>query len=612
MESRMFHEISKVNDILMQYSQEDIHFSTKYTTKKGPFGLWLDDDSSITSTIASTATIAGLSALGGPIGALIGGTIMGISALNKSTSSTEEDTHTVPVYQVNAFNYPAVCRALTVIVQEWSVSLGYQDRLTAYFSLFNGLALYGIPKSICTQMIEQTASKSEQALLTRFADFVYAQLDSPNDLTDIIWRHFSDLDGPDCPHVVSLYLFVDAISRYLPEETDSTLFSLADRCYHRLPKEYRDFILGKRSSVSWNPATHQFLLPQLEKSPLPLKPTERGERALDYISRQIFLHLRVSLFYVQGSHLSLSAKLLALMESKEYVYQAAESVFSMQSILRDFAHTYGNMNASQLTGISEQLYMASERYNAPELRALARQIVLEARIKNDLATGIQLMHLRCVEDIEKLSQRLHSSVVTDPSDITSPDTVSSAEDLVDYALLLSLRRILIDATDRKANIARKKMGELAKAHPTLVQDFEDTVLVGGTPASTWLKQLPIPICFDTTLSQDWKSLLFFKGSFGYVFLADLLAELTFNALKYGDYSKKISFDFWSNEDFYGITMTNSVPQNPIRHLVGNGLESRNTTLGILNGPGVENITAHTYENGLFVTTVKLRKAIFIS
>lgn len=221
------------------------------------------------------------------------------------------------------------------------------------------------------------------------------------------------------------------------------------------------------------PATHQFLLPQLEKSPLPLKPTERGERALDYISRQIFLHLRVSLFYVQGSHLSLSAKLLALMESKEYVYQAAESVFSMQSILRDFAHTYGNMNASQLTGISEQLYMASERYNAPELRALARQIVLEARIKNDLATGIQLMHLRCVEDIEKLSQRLHSSVVTDPSDITSPDTVSSAEDLVDYALLLSLRRILIDATDRKANIARKKMGELAKAHPTLVQDFED-------------------------------------------------------------------------------------------------------------------------------------------
>lgn len=145
------------------------------------------------------------------------------------------------------------------------------ERLTAYFSLFNGLALFEVPEEVAERVLSNSGvQQSEDSdTITCFLKFVYHQLRCPADFSTCIQTHFSKLDGVNCPDVVTLYLFVDSIARFFSKGNDRVALDRARRYYGRLPSEYKDFALGKRIKPTSNPAVHQFLLPQLEKSTEP-------------------------------------------------------------------------------------------------------------------------------------------------------------------------------------------------------------------------------------------------------------------------------------------------------------------------------------------------------
>ena len=601
----IFLELDKINTTLLQQAEEnvDVTVCSKPSLDSAVAGAGIG---ALTAGMLAASTIAAPIApllwSAAPIGALIG---------RKSQTVTEHRTVRRQGYSIMPDRYDSLVRSLSDMAMSWGSTMSRNERLTAYFSLFNGLALFEVPEEVAERVLSNSGvQQSEDSdTITCFLKFVYHQLRCPADFSTCIQTHLSKLDGVNCPDVVTLYLFVDSVVRFFSKGNDRVALDRARRYYGRLPSEYKDFALGKRVKPTSNPAVHQFLLPQLEKSTEPVEAPSELSTSLDYISRQVYLHLRIPVYYPEADHMSLTAKLQAIFESEKFVYEAAESVFSIQSILRDFAHTYGNMKVSRLNEIAETLFQASEKYGDKELQKMARLVVLEAKLKHDLTTGIQLMHLRCREDVEQISQRLFNSLVSE-REAESREDVESVADILDDSLRLCLYRIFYDNTDRKAELARHNMVHTVGKLGEVRNSFEEAVIIGGERTDKWLKGLPVPICVESSFSEEWKKLSFYKGSFASVLLEDLLGEFLFNAFKYADYGAPFELRFWSDESFLRITLRNSLPDDLPVHIEGTGLSSRAETMDLLNGTS-SNSVDFVKEGGVYTTTVQLRRTLFI-
>lgn len=605
----IFSEMERINDTLSQMAQDEVHYEETREVPSDSLG------SKITKAGALAGGALGLATFSNPIGALIGASTVALGSTLSNFmfgpkyetvyKTLQRQTHSIKVSK-----YDSLVETLSQMTSKWDSVFSHSEKLTAYFFLFNGLALFEVPKHIAEKLIPTAAAPEESEQLTCFLDFVYHQVICPADYLVSIHNYLSPLDKSDCPDVVSLYLFVDAITRYLPDERDQEALARARRYYDRLPEKYKDFVLGKMAKPTSNPAVHQFLLPQLERSTVPVEYPSGAPAGMDYISRQVYLHLRVLVYYPEANHMSLSAKLQAIFESEKFAYQAAESVYSIQSILRDFAHTYGNMKVSRLDSIAETLFRASEKYGDAELRKTAQLVLMEAKLKHDLTIGIQLMHLRCREDTSQISQRLLSSLANSEESQQDTERVESVKDILDTSLQLCLYRIFYDYTDRKAEIARRRMASTVGNPAVIRNSFEAATIVGTGRSDEWLKKLEHPIHVNSSFAEGWEELAFYKGSFASVLLEDLLGEFLFNAFKYADYTAPITLEFWSDESFFGITMTNRIPDEMPGHIEGSGLASRKETMALLNGADTNSVEFST-EGEMFTTTVRLRRTLFI-
>ena len=128
----------------------------------------------------------------------------------------------------------------------WGSTMSRNERLTAYFSLFNGLALFEVPEEVAERVLSNSGvQQSEDSdTITCFLKFVYHQLRCPADFSTCIQTHFSKLDGVNCPDVVTLYLFVDSIARFFSKGNDRVALDRARRYYGRLPSDIRILRLG--------------------------------------------------------------------------------------------------------------------------------------------------------------------------------------------------------------------------------------------------------------------------------------------------------------------------------------------------------------------------------
>lgn len=603
MTKSVFYEMQRIDNILSQMAEEEYEVETASTT----------------STLGGIVGAGIGGALGlaipvvGPIGALIGGAVGSVANSLFDPDSDRTATRRIvkkQTYSIPSSRYDTLVTEIAHMASKWDLDFSLDERLTIFFSLFNGCALFEVPQHIAKRMISSAITPEESDYLNRFLDFVYHQINCSSDYAECVGNYFAELDGPECPSVVLLYLFADAIAQYLPEEKLQDNLDKARKYYHRLPAEYKDFVLGKMQKPSINPAVHQYLLPQLERSPFPVENSPSEVDSRTYISRQVCLRLRIYVYYREADHMSLSAKLQAMFDSEEFAYQAAESVYSIQSILRDFAHTYGNMKVSRLNDIAETLFRLSEKYDDAELRKMARLVVLEAKLKHDLTAGIQLMHLRCREDVDQISQRLYNSIAGDKETRRETDNVESIKDIFDAALRFCLYRILYDFSDRKVEIARCSLFSTVGNFSDTRNSFEGEVIVNDEHSDEWLKRLDPPIRVEASFTEDWERLAFYKGSFASVLLEDLLGEFLFNAFKYADFSSPITLNFWSDERFFGITLTNEIPDSVPGHIIGSGLASRAETMALLNGVDKSSIESGS-EGSQFTTTVRLRRTLLI-
>ncbi len=590
----VFEQINALNALFNRFTDEILHVTQQVYKKP-----------------IVSAAVAGASSVGMAVGALFGGAVGPIGAVTGLASAIggalagthryETRTRTVEYTEkkelIPAANLPKLKDALADTVSSWNDS-DWQTELTLAFALCNGCALYGVPKEVCNSLLDEFKSR-EVAFAHSFAEFVYSELKLGASTPEVIAMAFDcdEFKGDDQPYVVSLYLFVEAIARYFPDKTDRAALDTAKACFARVPKSYQAFMLA----VS-EPEKEPFLLPRLCCVPTPVTPQER---AAHYNGRQHRLHLTVPVCYQDGDDIPFVVKLKTLLDSEKYALETREVVLSVQRILRNFAHTSGNMSTLQLEDITEKLFTAAKKYDDPELRALAQRLVLETQLKQDLRTDIQMLHLRCREDGKELFARIRNSFAP-----AGEDGAVGVADLLDSAVRLCLYRVLYNASDRKAAIARDRIRARPADGTLLRPDFEAKVIAEKQPCLTWLQSIDPPIRFAVTEDDIWQAPRMYESSFMAVLLQDILAELVFNALKYGDLTRPIQIAFGQDGEYRTITLTNALPAQVPDHLKGNGLSGLNEMLHILNGYDMTSV-ACTKADGSYQTQVILHKGIFL-
>jgi len=599
MDKTLFEQLDLLNKEFLrsnQKKQEKVH--STYRVKKSP-----------DPTQIATGAIVG--SLFGPIGALIGGTLSasGTSFLssNYETIDYELDSDVI-IETENA----RLLDSLKKMVPEWTSILSYDDQITACVALINACALFDVTEDNTTQLFSHFYDVNTKELLLNFTNLAYKFLRTQNSSPERILASLLQYDNPKCPQIISLYLFHAAVSAYLPDETNAEMYQLASRCLGRMSREYKSFaLMDEKTPLAGRSPSSTVFLPRLivvdgpiEHKRLPKKDVGK----LSYSEKERYLHLSTGVSFSQSAFMSLPAKLQTLFNSQEFAYQAAEGVHAIQSILRDFAHTYGNMKATRLHEIADALFSASKKYDDPELLKLARLTILEAKKKQDLTTGIQLMHLKCREDVVSLTEKLQNSIADSSNENTETQGI---HDLLDYALHLCAYRVFYDASDKKAQIAQRNLANTLgwEKFKSLRESFEDAVIMESKPCLEWFQSVPIPIMVET--HDDWEIMKLNNDSFASVFLVDLFAELFFNSFKYADLSKPVTFLLYKDGDYLTASITNSVSSSASNYVSGSGLVSRNETLAILNRR-TDSITWSVDENGFFVTTLRILSSLFLS
>lgn len=271
------------------------------------------------------------------------------------------------------------------------------------------------------------------------------------------------------------------------------------------------------------------------------------------------------------------------------------------TVIRDFAHTYGNMKATGLYAIAQALLKNEDI----ESKRLGRQVLLEYGIKQDLTKAVYLMRLRFEENTEKLCELLRDSVAKD-----SETDAESINDIMSSALQLSLLRVFYDSSDSKAKLARNQLKKAVEKLNPLRDSFEHEVVFSGTDAIRWMSKCVTPV--DISVSDGWKQLAFRKESYATVFLRDIFAECFFNTLKYADLMQPISFNLSESGKEFQIELVNTITQMDEVYS-GVGLSSKSAMLDIVNGrkanAGTGSSMAGFVSDGNFHTHISLSKSV---
>lgn len=271
------------------------------------------------------------------------------------------------------------------------------------------------------------------------------------------------------------------------------------------------------------------------------------------------------------------------------------------TVIRDFAHTYGNMKATGLYAIAQALLKNEDI----ESKRLGRQVLLEYGIKQDLTKAVYMMRLRFEENTKKLRELLRDSV----AEGSETDT-EGIDDIMSSALQLSLLRVFYDSSDSKAKLARNQLKKAVEKLNPLRDSFEHEVIFSGTDAIRWMSKCVTPL--DISVSDGWKQLAFRKESYATVFLRDIFAECFFNTLKYADLMQPISFNLSESGNEFRIELVNTVAQMDMVYS-GVGLSSKSAMLDIVNGrkanAGIESSMTGCVCDGNFYTHISLAKSI---
>lgn len=243
-----------------------------------------------------------------------------------------------------------------------------------------------------------------------------------------------------------------------------------------------------------------------------------------------------------------------------------------KQIIAEFAHTYGNMQATTLQDIGTELLSVDDEL----LHEWGRKIMVEYAIKQNLTKEVEMLKLQFEDQSSKLIQKMKDSLNSYEGK-TITDLVSDALQRCFMSLLYGETRS--DKSKRKLFFGSENNIEMREA---LQDSFEQSVLVGEQDMLNWLNEksiLDIPI----SISEIWKTLCFDDGGYAALLITNWITELLTNAIKYADKSKPISMSFSHENDMLIITISDIKEQSAVNiHGTQQGISSIIASIRRLN------------------------------
>lgn len=243
-----------------------------------------------------------------------------------------------------------------------------------------------------------------------------------------------------------------------------------------------------------------------------------------------------------------------------------------KQIIAEFAHTYGNMQATTLQDIGTQLLSVDDDL----LHEWGRKIMVEYAIKQNLTKEVEMLKLQFEDQSLKLIQKLKNSL--------SDNEGKNIIDLISDSLQRCFMSLLYGET--RADKSKRKLffgtEEYMDKREILQESFEQDVLVSEEDMLTWIKEKNI-LDMPVDISGKWQTLCFDEGGYGALLITNWITELLTNAIKYADKTKPISLLFSQQDDLLSIEIRNAKEKTAIGiHGTQQGISSIKASIRRLN------------------------------
>lgn len=215
-----------------------------------------------------------------------------------------------------------------------------------------------------------------------------------------------------------------------------------------------------------------------------------------------------------------------------------------KQVIAEFAHTYGNMQATTLHDIGTALLSVNDDW----CHENGRKIMVEYAIKQNLTKEVEMLKLQFEDKSSALIQKLHDSIA---------DYGKSIKDLISDSLQRCFMTLLYGETRNDKSIRKLFFGteNYENIRESLQQSFEQNVLVGNESSLSWIKDERI-LNLSIDMSEKWEELCFDEGGYAALLITNWITELLINAMKYADKSESIKLAFYQSNDLLIITIQN--------------------------------------------------------
>lgn len=243
------------------------------------------------------------------------------------------------------------------------------------------------------------------------------------------------------------------------------------------------------------------------------------------------------------------------------------------SIVSDFAHSYGNYEIDTVYNIAKAL---NENPSKEVLDKCRKKLLLEYYNRQLLTKEIKMLRLEHKDSFEELEKTIRNSILLGDQGIT-------ISEIINEALKRIILRILLSGRDYRIEDITNKYKAIGVDTSRLLPKYENDIIKEDNNCINWANNVLNKI--SVNISDEWKMFSFKRNSEGNVFLISLLMELLLNMYTYADFNNDMKLNLFTEtylgEKYYVIRTENvidkSIPSNGQE-----GLSSRNRILSKIN------------------------------
>ena len=415
-----------------------------------------------------------------------------------------------------------------------------------------------------------------------------------------------------------VYLFIYSVKRYamIRNKTDNIKdfdsFIIVDY-FNKIEKDLQDYVLGKNNSV--NNDIYENNLPCLkvlnndddlskfvDKSQVDKFKNNFEDKNIkkDFLNSDIIgdrlLYLGIPTIVFQFDFLS-----VVLEQNKLY-----KDIFYTQrengKIIKDFAHKYKNMKATNLYDVAQILL----KEDVKEYRNLGNMILLEYINKTAMTEDVYIMQMMYEKRLDELRNALKNSLAD-----SSYNLKLGIKDVINKSLVFDFINIFYNVDD-KFRIIRNNFKNIWKKLVDYRNKFQEDVIFNNEDCVNWLFNNGIK--FNININSDWNLVFLKPENYAFVFLKDIFQEIFLNYFYHGNLLEPITFNLSSDNSSLIVNVENNFKSDSGKAITTKlGLSSLASVLPFIYKEKVllDDVLRYRENGDIFILEIKIPKDVFI-